>query len=159
MGKLSRTLSKLKKLKEEKPDRNKISEDSALEQIVEILNYYNIPLERLEDSEKSEAAGESILDALIGFFRRGQLETRVNENGILNIIQTTQSGAKIEYQEVGSRQKKVMDKYGTENYKRLYAFLGSLSGLGSDGIELLKAGGVQNDLACAEILGTLFLLV
>lgn len=159
MGKLSRTLSKLKKKQEEKKEAYKISEESALEQIVEILDYYNLPLERFEQSEKTEQAGENVLDSLIIYFRTGQLQTTRTEKEILNIIQTTQSGATLTYQEVGSKQKKVMDKYGTENYKRLYAFLGSLCGLGSDAIEQLKAGGKQNDLACAEILGSLFLAV
>jgi len=159
MGKLSNAIGKLKKLREEKEKTYKISEDSALEQIVEILDYYDIPLERFEQSEKTEAAGENILDSLIVYFRTGQLQTRTDENGILNIIQTTQSGAKLEYQEIKAKHKKVMDKYGNENYKRIYAFLGSLCGEGADVIEQLKTGGKQNDLAVAEILGTLFLAV
>ncbi len=159
MGKLSSAINKLKKLKEINKEPYKISEDSAIEQIVELFDYYDIPIERFEQSEKAEAAGENILDSLIIYFRTGQLQIVRTEEGILNIIQTTQSGAKIEYQEVKAKHKKVMDKYGTENYKRIYAFLGAVSGEGSDVIEQLKTGGKQNDLAVAEILGTLFLAV
>lgn len=159
MGKLSNAIGKLKKIREEKEESYKISEESALEQIVTILDYYDIPLERFEQSEKTESAGENILDSLIVYFRTGQLQIRVAENGILNIIQTTQSGAKLEYQEIKAKHKKIMDKYGNENYKRIYAFLGSLCGEGADVIEQLKTGGKQNDLAVAEILGTLFLAV
>ncbi len=161
MGKLSKTLSKLKKLKEERAETYPISEDSALEQIVDILDYYDIPIERFEQSEKSETAGENILESLTVFFRTGQLQSNRDENGVLKITQTTQTGTKIEYEEIKAKHKKVMDKYdpNRENYKRMYAFLGSLCGLGSDAIEQLKTGGKQNDLAVAEILGTLFLAV
>ena len=83
MSKLSKTLGRLKKLKEEKESRYKISEDSALDQIVQILDYYDIPIERFEQSEKTEAAGDNLIDSLIGYFRTGQLEVKINENGIL----------------------------------------------------------------------------
>ena len=162
MGKLSRTLSKLKeKKKESDKDKYKISEDSAMDQIVDILDYYDIPIERFEEIEKTESAGENILDSLIGYFRTGQLQKECNEKNELIIIQTTQGGSKLNYQEIRAKHKKVMDKFdpAKENYKRMYAFLGALCGMGSDAIEQLKTGGKQNDLACAEILGTLFLAV
>lgn len=158
MGKLSNAI-RLKKLKKANAEPYKISEESALEQVVEILDYYDIPIERFEQSEKTEQAGENILDSLVACYRKGQLQNVRTDKEILNIIQTTQSGETITYQEVGSKQKKIMDKYPTENYKRMYAFLGSLCGLGSDAIEQLKAGRGQNDLACAEFLGSLFLAV
>ena len=159
MGKLSNAISKLKKLKQGREEAFQISEDSALEQIVEILDYYDIPFERLEEDKRTARAGDGLLDSLISYFRRGQLTINRTENDILNIIQTTQSGTKLEYQEVKAKHKKAMDKYKEEDDRRIYAFLGSLCGLGSDAIEQLKTGGRQNDLACAEILGTLFLLV
>ncbi len=159
MGKLSSAINKLKKLKENRAEDLPISEDSALEQIVEILDYYDIPFERLEEERRTEKAGDGLLESLIKYFRRGQLSIHKTENGILNVIQTTQSGSTITYVEIKAKHKKVMDKYGDEVYKRSYAFLGSLCGLGSDAIEQLKTGGKQNDLACAEILGFLFLLV
>ena len=159
MGKLSNAISKLKKLKEERQEPYKISEDSALEQVVEILEYYDIPIERFEKTEQTETAGENILDSLVKFFRTGQLEIVRTENNILNIKQTTQSGSVLIYQEVGAPHKKAADKYNNQDHSRMYAFLGSLCGDGADVIEKLKTGGKQNDLACAEVLGFLFLAV
>lgn len=159
MGKLSKTINKLKNMRNTS-DSFILSEDSALESICKILDYYDIPMERLEQTEAAEQAGETLIDALVKLFRRGQLEVSENDKNEMIIIQTTQSGAKIEYQEIKAKHKRMMDKADQkEQYKRMYNFLGSLSGLGSDGIEQLKTGGKWNDLACAEILGSLFLLI
>ena len=161
MERLNTAISKLKKLKGKREDMYKISEESAMDQIVMILDYYDIPAERLEESEM-EQAGESLLFQLIKFFRKGQVEAVKNERG-LEINQTTQTGETLTYRQIGAQQKEVMDKFDPrkENYKRMYAFLGSLCGLGADAIKKLKTGGDtgQNDLACAEILGSLFLLI
>mgnify|MGYP000163895334 CR=1 FL=1 len=159
MSKLSRVTNKLKKTREVKEDFP-ISEDSALESIIEILDYYDIPMERVEETMQSEQAGETLIDAMTKYFRRGQIETERNDKNELTIIQHLQDDKKITYQEVRAKHKRAMDKTSdNEGYKRRYAFLGSLCGLGSDAIESLKTGGKWNDLACAEFLGAFFLLI
>lgn len=152
---LSRIGSRLKKIKKEKEEKPLISEDSAIEQITELLDYYDIDIETLKMTEDTEVAGERVLEALIKYYRWGKLKNQKDEKSF-KAIQTLKSGTTITYQEVNARLKRTMDKLETkERYGKIYTFMGALGNIGLDGVEQLHA----TDLAVLEVLGNVFLLI
>jgi hypothetical protein len=144
-----------KKFNEKKEINCKISEQSAIEQVSELLSFYDINIDRLMQDEKTEKSGDSLLSSLVDFFRLGKIELKTGDKG--KIIQYLKSGTIIEYGEISAKDKLAMDKFNPEreNYNRVYAFMGSLCGLGKSAIEKLHV----TDLAVVEVLGALFLLV
>jgi len=131
-----------------------LSEESATEQIVELLTYYDIDVEKIGDNNEAGAASlETILDNLNGYVRQGVLEVVRDKDSKLTVVHTLTSGDKVTYGEVSAKAKLAMDKFKQdETYRRIYGMMGSLSGLGSAVIEKMSA----HDLSVVEALGTVF---
>jgi hypothetical protein len=139
-----------------KKEEFKLAAETAEAQVREILEFYKLDVEDISD-EKSRSAFESSLNKLQTAFRRGQLEVK-REEGRFKIVQhlSSATGNDLTYDELRGSYKPVMDGYGTDAmYKRQYALLGALCGLGEKAIESLH--GI--DLSVAECLGFLFLMV
>lgn len=137
-----------------KPEtEKKLSEEVATEQLMELLGYYDVDIARIEDEAERQKL-ERVFDQLRDYIREGKIEIRRGEKEKLEVAQNTSAGSQIVYTEVGGPAKLAMDKHpGAQHYARVYALLGSLSSLGSAGIQKLPA----KDLAVAEILGSVFL--
>jgi hypothetical protein len=133
----------------------KISKESAQEQLALFVDSGVTELEDITD----DAARKGIEVAHNGLrraIRRGLLEISVDKEANLIIIQhLVRSTVKtITYKEMTGEAKLQMAKVANnDNYSRMYAILGYLSGLGIDAIKLLK--GV--DLSVAECLSAVFL--
>ena len=82
---------------------------------------------------------------------KGILEIKTEDEFL--IIQTLKNGTRLEYVEITGKAKVMMDKE-KGNHGKMYALLGSLSGLGSKALKDMK--GV--DVSLAETLGFFFLL-
>jgi hypothetical protein len=138
-----------------------ISETAAEEQVREILRFYRIDLDEIED-EKSKQAFCSVLNRIRTAFRRGQLEIK-RESGRFKIAQhvgvskdNPKGTETLLYDELSGAAKPNMDGFDQNDLvKRQYALLGGLCGLGIDAIKQLRG----NDLGVAECLGTLFFMV
>ena len=130
-----------------------LSEESAMEQVLELLEYYDIDIERMP-AEAAKAI-DTPLNAIKEHVRRGSLEvSRDADQKLLVTFNLSDGKTSIVFHEVGARHKLAMDKVkGGESYGRIYALMGSLSGLGSAAIERLPA----RDLAVVESLGMVFL--
>lgn len=129
-----------------------LSEESAVAEVVRLLTYYDIDVETISDAE-SKAAFERSLDALTKYVRTGTVEVTEDADSRLSVVQHLPSGATLTYGELGAKHKLAMDRVPREeSYKRIYALMGSLCGLGPTAIEKLSA----KDLAVVEVLGTVF---
>ena len=136
-------------------DEYKLSEEAARAQVLELLEFYGIDVDAITEDERKRAT-ESMLDALVRYFRLGFLE--VVKAPTFKVVQHLQRApgevTTIEYTEIQGKHKIVMDSYDAKAfYKRAYALMGSLSGLGDDAMRLLR--GV--DLQVVEALGIVFL--
>lgn len=135
-----------------KDEKFVLSEESARDQIVTLLDYYDIDVDRLAGDERGQQVVEKALDQLTLFVRRGVLE--VTREPKLVVTQQLSGGDVLTYREIDSKAKLAMEKFDpTAGYSRIYAFMGSLCGLGKTAIEKLPA----RDLGVVEILGTVFL--
>lgn len=149
---LKRISSRLKNLQNQE---FLISEESAMDEICKLLNYYDIDIESLEMTTNSEIAGERILDSLIKYYRLGKIKNKDDEKGF-KVVHKLRSGDEIIYNEITAVKKRVMDKLETkEQYGKIHTFMGALCGLGIDGVDKLHA----TDLQVLEVLGSIFLLV
>jgi hypothetical protein len=135
----------------------KISAEVAREELDKLFDYYDLDPSDITD-DKQLSAFEGAQAKLIKVMRLGRLEI-VEE---CNIVQTlknpgTDGGAvTVTYGELSGRAKMEMGKKSeTDHHGRMYALLGSLSGLGDAGIAKLKGA----DLSVAECLGLVFMLV
>lgn len=130
----------------------KLSPEAAEAQLLDMLCYYDIDIARVAN-EAEQTALERAFDQLRDYIREGKVEIRRGTGEKLEVVHNTVSGSQLVYGEVGAAAKLAMDKHpGDQHYARTYAMLGSLSGVGSAGIQKLG----PKDLAVAEILGTLF---
>lgn len=130
-----------------------ISEEVAEEQVLDLLTYYDIDLSKIKDPVKI-AFVERVFDQLRDYIRRGQVEIKWDNESRLEVAQHLSGGQEVIYSEVSAKAKLAMDRAPQEaRYARIYAIMGSLSGLGSTAIEKLPA----RDLAVVEILGSVFL--
>ena len=155
MDRLLKKIASRLKNKENKEDY-KLSEENALDEICRFLEHYDIDMSRLEVTKNTEAAGESILNSLVRYFRTGKLKIEQNEKDFF-VVQTLESGTEIRYREPNAKIKRIMDKCDPdENRTKLYMFMGALTekSIGLDGIDQLNT----RDLAVLEVLGNLFLL-
>jgi len=127
-----------------------LSEESAVEQVMALLTYYDIDVDRLAGgNDLQEASLEKTFDQLTDYVRRGLVE--VGENG--TVTQHLGSGQTLQYAEIGAKHKLVMDKVPQgQQYAKMYALMGSLASCGSTAIEKLPA----KDLAVVEVLSTVF---
>jgi len=153
--KLNRIQALLKKIKDEKKEKPLISEDSAMNEITKLLDYYDIDIEALQMTEDTKVAGERILDALIKYYRWGKLKNEKDEKSF-KVIQTLRNGKTITYSEVTAMKKRTMDSLEkTENYGKIHTFMGAMANIDLDGVDQLHA----TDLAVLEVLGNVFLLI
>ncbi len=135
----------------------KLSEESARNAVLELVEYYNIDVDAMPD-RKQRGQVESALGQLVRFYRMGILEN-IREGGILKVKQTLQappgSMTEIIYGEMSGEAKQASDGYDeNDRYHRIYAILSFLTGLTPDAIAKLK----RADLSAAEDLGLVFLL-
>jgi len=136
----------------------KLSEESATACVRELLDFYHLNVGDIEDPA-SKNSFELSLNKLQNAYRRGALENKM-EKGSLKIIQHLDHAPgdlkEITYDELQGKYKPAMDAYESkETYKRQFALLGALSGLGQLAIESLRG----TDLSIAECLSFFFLMV
>jgi hypothetical protein len=133
----------------------KLSEQSAEDQLNLFLEYYELMEEDIPETQKS--AFISACKRIIKAIRLGRLEI-TNVDGI-KIVQTLKNpigeSQTIEYGRIVGKAKIAMKGKVDDDYGKMYALLGSLSGLGEVAIQKLEGP----DLSIAECLGLLFLQV
>lgn len=131
----------------------KLSEESAEEQLNLFFEYYDIDI---SDYPESQIDGiNTSLSKLKKGIRKGRVEFK-EENGTMEVIQYINEETTLVYGELSGRTKLAMkNKSENDNYGRLFALLGSLSGAGEAAIAKLK--GVN--LSLAECIGLLFLQI
>lgn len=135
-----------------KQDDFSLSEESAIEEVKKFLTYYDIDIDSIDDADVISSF-ERALDSITRFVRRNILEVTEDKDGKIIIVQHLGNGESLTYGELGAKHKLAMDRVPKdESYKRIYALMGSLSGVGSAGIEKLKS----RDLSVVEVLGTVF---
>lgn len=140
----------------EKKSKYKLSAEVAKAQVDVLLDYYDFETEDLPEAQKS------VLDAciarLVKAIRLGRLQITDSESGI-KVVQTLKKALDgngvIEYSELSGKAKIAMGAGGDNDYQKIYCLLGSLSGIGTTGISMLKGA----DLSVAESLGFVFLQV
>lgn len=136
----------------------KLSEESARDQVIDLLDYYDIDIEKAPDTVGEDGgmspreALERALDQLTAYVRRGRVEIERDADNRIKVRQTLSKGEPLEFREVNAHAKLAMDRAKGKGYGRLYAMMGSLCGLGETAITKLPA----RDLAVVEILGTVF---
>lgn len=141
------------------PKAYKLSEESATESVVQLLEYYDIDIDRAPDvpadgsPQSPREALERALDQLTDYVRLGAIEIVVVEENELTVVQHLTGGYEITYREVSAKAKLAMDRVkGGGNYARIYAMMASLASLPPAAIEKMA----PRDLAVVEILGTVF---
>jgi hypothetical protein len=123
----------------DKQPEYKISEESAKEQVRELISHYELDFSFEQDDKDGEKATERILDALTGFYREGLIENVKDDNLGLCVVQHTGKGMLIRYREVKGDDCAVVEKYGeNEKYTRIWALMGRLCGQGEDIVKKLK---------------------
>lgn len=135
-----------------------ISEDSARAQLDLFLDFYEISLEDIKNTE-AKMGMENTIEKIAKTIRKGRLEI-TEEGDNLKVVQTLKrppgETKTIEYSIVAGRHKITMkDKGKDDHYGRLYAMMGGISGLGEKAIVSLD--GV--DMSLVECLGALYLNV
>ena len=135
-----------------------ISEENAREQVQVFLDYYEISLEDIKNTEAKNGL-DSTLDKLTKQIMLGKLEVR-EDGGEIKVTQHLKKplgeSKEIEYHELSGKHKVAMkDKGEKDFYGRIYAMMGSVSGLGETAIVSLKG----TDLSVVECLGALYLNV
>ena len=129
-----------------------LSEDSAQEQLNQLLDYYEIDFDDIPTEQAK--AFQMIGKKLVKFIRQGRLEIKI-EDGI-QCIQTLRNGTTIIiYKELNGKAKTAMGTKSAEDGNgRIYALMGALSD-GETMITELKGP----DLSLVECLGAVFLAV
>ena len=143
-----------------------ISEESARESLGLFFDYYEIDATNVGGGENAQEAFDSTIDRLADAIRKGRVEIEETESGLV-VRQTLKNRAKtgtqdagstavIEYKEISGAAKDAMKhKKESDNYGKIHAMLGYLSGLGENAIKGLR--GV--DMSISECIGVLFLKV
>ena len=129
-----------------------LAPDAAEKVVMSIFDYYEIDPSEIEDKEQKKFIAANY-DRLIKAARLGRLEVKL-EKGITVIQHLKDVADVVEYKEIdGNAKSATAGKDATDFYGRIYAVMGSLSGLGETGIKKMK--GV--DLSLCEVLGAIFL--
>lgn len=140
-------------------EKQLISEESAKEQLEILMEYYDIDKDDIEIEEGPEAV-QTLINGLVRAIRKGRLEVKVDSDGKLVVTQHLQHPpgdvAIINYSVVGQKARLAMDRVkSTKEQERMCAFMGSLSGFGSQGV----SGLVAADMGTMNRLATLFSMV
>jgi hypothetical protein len=142
-----------------KKEKTLISEDSAAEQLEILMDYYDIDKNDLENEEGPEAV-QTLMNGLVRAIRNGRLEIKVDSDQKLIVTQHLKHPPgdieTIDYNIVGQKARLAMDRVkSTKEQERMCAFMGSLSGLGVQGVSSL----VGKDMGTMNRLATLFSMV
>ena len=131
-----------------------LSEESATAQVMDLLSYYDIDVDRARRSD-GENNLEVACKTLVEYVRRGQVEVGRDKDARMQVTVNLSRGDEvIEFCELGARHKLVMDRVKEGgNYTRIYTLMASLAGLPPSIIEKLPV----KDLSVVEILGMIFL--
>ena len=133
----------------------KISEQTAMDQVIDLCEKFDIDIEATED-KKTKKNMESLLNAIVEYIRRGFLEFK-DDGSIVHHLQNAPEGNEnpvINYKKITGAQKLVMDGFEeNDQWAKMYAVLGSASELGENAIK--KLSGI--DLKVAEALTIFFL--
>jgi hypothetical protein len=138
---------------------NKISEETAREQLGKLMAYYEVELD--EATPDQEAAINQIMSRIQNAFMQGKIELLENAkddtNG-LSIVQHIKPRGAVEtitYKELKGIHKTKLENAGTDPTRRMHYLMGILSGLGEDVIGKLSAG----DLRVCEAISGFFLVL
>lgn len=137
---------------------NKISREVAEQQLQELLDYYELDEDCFVDEKQSDIYTQTC-ERLKKAIMKGRLSV-TNEDGIKvkQYLKNAYDGEvkEFEYAELAGKHKLSMGKKkDNDHYGRMYALVGSLTGMGETAIGKLKGP----DLSTAECLGFLFLQV
>lgn len=128
-----------------------ISKDAAEKVIKSITKYYEIDIDGMEDKEAKKFV-KANYDRLVKSARLGRLKVDFTDG--ITVTQILRSGEELKYREIDGKAKAATaGKEKDDFYGRIYAIMGSLCGLGENGI--LKLKGV--DISLCEVLGAIFL--
>ena len=136
-----------------------ISEESAKEQLDILMDYYDIDKDDLENEEGPEAV-QTLMNGLVRAIKNGRLEIKVDSELKLVVTQHLKHAPgdidTVDYNIVGQKARLAMDRVkSTKEQERMCAFMGSLSGLGVQGVSSL----VGKDMGTMNRLATLFSMV
>ena len=137
-------------------DKYVLSKQGAETEIQKIFDYYEIDPDEIEDKDQKKFV-KANFDRVIKAARLGRLEVMNDEKGfrvIQHLRDDKDRSNSLTYREIdGNAKTATAGKDEKDFYGRIYAVMGSLSGLGEGGIKKLK--GV--DLSLCEVLGAIFL--
>lgn len=135
------------------PREFKLSEESAQDQLDIFHEYYDFYPEDVSEERMSKMLKE-VENKILLAIRQGKLEISIVE-GTIKVIQNLKSsdGETVEYAELKGRHKVGMGKKSeNDNHGRLYALLGSITGLGEQAVLKLRGA----DLGLAESIGAYY---
>lgn len=137
--------------------KEKLSKENAQESLNEFFDYYDIDIDDIED-ENQQTAMRSVEKKLLKAVMRGDLEFKTTDEApeaIQHLKKSKTNISTITYKVLNGKAKQAMNKKAEgDHHGRIYALMGSLSGLGSEAIASLRS----TDLSISEGLGTVFLL-
>lgn len=129
----------------------KISHEVAEKQLQGFLDYYEVDISHIE-LEAQRSAVRGACDKLIRAIEAGRLEL---DSDAGTAVIHRKNGAALTCRELNGKAKVEMSRRPeTDMHGRIYALIGSLSGIGFNGIQEMKG----RDLVMVENLGILFLL-
>lgn len=132
-----------------------ISKEVATDHVNAFLNYYDLSENDLKNKDQKDMFNTCI-DKIVKAITEGRMSIKENEKGYPEITQKLQSGELLVYGVLSGRSKVAMkDCEDSDMYGRIYALIGSLTGVGGSAIEEIKG----KDLSLAESIGFLFLKV
>jgi hypothetical protein len=130
---------------------DKLSEDVASEQIKNFFDYYDIDLEA--NTEADQNSVNKIIRRLVKAIQAGHIEFNSDGTIIQRLRKPPGKFDTITYNEMTGKAKIEAEKIaGSKDVMRVYALLGSLSGLGVNAIASLRGP----DLTIAECVGVVF---
>lgn len=115
-----------------------ISEEVALEQVLQACEAYDIDVDS-EPNEEKRSGTETMLNDILDFVRRGYIEINDDNTITQNLQNQTGDSIDIKYRELTGKQKLEADGKGhNHRMAMVYAILGAASGIGEAGIKKLK---------------------
>jgi hypothetical protein len=140
-----------------KPREYKLSEESAREQVMELLEFYGVELKDDSGGSDKGITADDILDDLADYYRMGLLENKQDEKLGFCVIQHLKNGQTLVYREMKGKDRLVHSGYSMEKdyTKKAAAILGKLCGLGEDAV----IGLMKDDYKAASTLAFVFFVV